>query len=60
MGDESAADGPVALKFLAHGMRPIARVDIIKDFVYAYSAEPHRARVEFEWRDDETRPAGLS
>ena len=45
MGDEFDADGPVRLKVLVHGTRPIARVDIIKDFGYVYSTEPrHRAR----------------
>ena len=56
MGDEFDADGPVRLKVLVHGTRPIARVDIIKDFVYVYSTEPNRQRVEFEWTDDETAP----
>jgi hypothetical protein len=60
MGDEFEADGPVRLRVLAHGTRPIARVDIIKDFAYVYSTEPRTQRVEFEWRDDATRPAGLS
>jgi hypothetical protein len=60
MGDEFDADGPVTLQVLAHGTGPIARVDIIKDFVYAYSTEPHAARVAFSWTDDESRPAGLS
>ena len=32
MGDEFDADGPVTLKVLVHGTRPIARIDIIKDF----------------------------
>ena len=45
MGDEFTADGPVRLEVLAHGTRPIARVDIIKDFVYVYSTEPNRPRV---------------
>ena len=62
MGDEfdAPAAGPVRLKVLVHGTRPIARVDVIKDFVYAYSTEPNRQRVEFEWTDDERRPRGLS
>lgn len=60
MGDEFRADGPVRLKVFVHGTRPIARVDIIKDFVYVYSTEPGRQRVEFEWKDDEKRPPGLS
>jgi hypothetical protein len=60
MGDEFTADDPVRLDILAHGTRPIARVDIIKDFVYVYSTEPNRPRVQFQWQDEETRPAGLS
>jgi hypothetical protein len=60
MGDEFDADGPVKLKVLVHGTRPIARVDVIKDFIYAYSTEPNRAKVEFEWTDGETRGPGLS
>jgi hypothetical protein len=60
MGDEFDADGPVRLKVLAHGTAPIARIDVIKDFVYVYSTEPHRARVEFSWTDEERRPPGLS
>ena len=60
MGDEFESDGPVRLKVLVHGTAPIARVDIIKDFVYVYSTEPHRDRVEFSWTDEEARPPGLS
>jgi hypothetical protein len=62
MGDEFDAPtaGPVTLRVLVHGTRPIARVDVIKDFVYAYSTEPNRPRVEFEWADHERRGAGLS
>ncbi len=60
MGDEFVADGPVRLKVLAHGTAPIARVDVIKDFVYVYTSEPHKPRVEFEWLDEEKRGPGLS
>ncbi len=60
MGDEFTADGPVRLKVMAHGTAPIARVDVIKDFVYVYSTEPKTARVEFEWLDEEKRGPGLS
>ena len=61
MGDEFNADGPVQLKVLVHGTGPIARVDIIKDFVYVYSTEPKTAagRVRVD-RRREARPAGLS
>ncbi len=57
MGDEFDADGPVQLKVLVHGTGPIARVDIIKDFTTRYSTEPHKEQVEFQWTDDEQRPA---
>jgi hypothetical protein len=61
MGDEFDANGPIELRVLAHGTRPIARVDIIKDFMYVYSTEPRQDRVEFTWTDAERdRPAGTS
>ena len=60
MGDEFDADGPVRLKVLVHGTRPVARVDVIKDFVYVFSTEPKGPRVEFQWTDEESRPAGTS
>jgi hypothetical protein len=60
MGDEFDADGPVRLKVLVHGTRPLARVDVIKDFVYVFSTEPKGSRVEFQWTDEESRPAGTS
>jgi hypothetical protein len=60
MGDEFTSDGPVRLKIMAHGTRPIAKVDVIKDFVYVYSTGPKNQHVEFEWTDDETRRAPVS
>jgi hypothetical protein len=61
MGDEFEATGSVELRVLAHGTRPIARLDIIKDFMYAYSTEPKQNHVEFTWTDAERdRPAGTS
>src|SRR5262249_24807696 len=60
MGDEFAADRPVSLRVFAHGTRPIARVDIIKDYVHVYTTEPNRERVEFTWTDNEKRAAGMS
>ena len=57
---DAPANSPIKLKVLVHGTRPIARVDVIKDFVYVYSTEPNRPRVEFEWADGESRPQGLS
>jgi hypothetical protein len=60
MGDEFRADGPVRIKVRAIGTRPIAKVDVIKDFKYVFSTEPSGAKVEFEWTDEEKRPPGLS
>jgi hypothetical protein len=60
MGDEFEAEGPVRLKVLVHGTRPITRIDIIKDFGHVYSTEPRTERVAFEWSDEEPRTAGLS
>jgi hypothetical protein len=62
MGDEftTPTGTPVKLQVYVHGTRPIARVDVIKDFVYAYSTEPKAQKVSFEWTDDEKRGAGLS
>jgi hypothetical protein len=61
MGDEFDATGPVTLKINAHGTGPIKRIDIVKDFVYAYSTEPKSDRVSFTWTDEERgRPAGLN
>jgi hypothetical protein len=60
MGDEFDAAGPVRLRILAHGTRPIARVDIIKDYVYVYTTEPRAARVQLEWTDEEKRTNALS
>lgn len=60
MGDEFDADGPVRLQVFAHGTRPIAKVDVIKDFTYVYSTEPKTEQVRFAWTDEEKRPPGLS
>jgi len=61
MGDEFDADGPVTLKVFVRGTTPLARVDIVKDFNYAYSTEPKKEQVEFQWTDlEQRRPPGLS
>ncbi len=43
MGDEFSAPlgTPITLSVMVHGTRPVARVDVIKDFVYVYSTEPN-------------------
>jgi hypothetical protein len=60
MGDEFNADGPVRIKVRAIGTRPIAKVDVIKDFKYVFSTEPNRPDVQFDWTDEEKRGPGLS
>jgi hypothetical protein len=61
MGDEFEVNGPVKLEVFVHGTKPVARVDIIKDFRYVYSTAPKQPQVAFQWTDDEpNRPAGLS
>jgi hypothetical protein len=60
MGDEFEVSGPLTLDIRVHGTRPIARLDIIKDFRYAYTTEPRKQQVELHWTDDEQHSPGLS
>lgn len=60
MGDEFETDGPATLEIMAHGTAPIARVDIVKDFVHVYSTEPKTERVKFQWTDTEDRVTPVS
>jgi len=61
MGDDFVHQGPEkpTLSVRVHGTAPLARVEVIKDFVYVYSIEPKRASVEFNWTDYDPRP-GMS
>jgi hypothetical protein len=61
MGDRFELDGGTKPKLAVriHGTAPIQRVDVIKDFVYAYSMEPKQPVVQFEWTDHDPQP-GLS
>jgi hypothetical protein len=63
MGDEvtfkRGAKPQPKLSVRIHGTAPLARVDVIKDFTFAYSAESKDAALEFDWTDPEPR-VGLS
>jgi hypothetical protein len=52
----------VTLKVIALGTAPVRRVEVIKDFHHAFSAEPNgrSPRVEFTWTDDEDVNRGPS
>ncbi len=39
-----------------HGTGPLERVDIIKDFVYAYTTAPEDSSTELDWTDPDPRP----
>jgi len=58
MGDEFVLRGrdKPAVSVRIHGTAPLARVDVIKDFVHVYSVEPKAAAVEFRWTDFDPRP----
>ncbi len=51
MGDAFTAAAAPELKVRLVGTAPFAKVHIIKDNQYVYSAEPRKATVEFTWRD---------
>ncbi|MBI3468390.1 MAG: hypothetical protein HY000_35765, partial [Planctomycetes bacterium] len=49
----------VTLTVTVHGTAALQRVDVIKDFVYAYTTESKEPTVRFDWTDPDPRP-GLS
>jgi hypothetical protein len=51
MGDAFATSAPPELEVKLTGTAPFAKVHIIKDNKYVYSAEPKKAQVEFTWKD---------
>ncbi|MBK5293429.1 MAG: hypothetical protein JJE04_17370 [Acidobacteriia bacterium] len=51
MGDEFRLSKPLPLKVKAHGPRPVARVDVIKDNQVIYTTEPKKQDVDFEFTD---------
>lgn len=51
MGDEFDSPQPPELNIKLAGTAPFAKVHIIKDNTYVYTAEPGTREVEFTWRD---------
>jgi hypothetical protein len=60
MGDVFATGTPPELQVKLIGTSPFAKVHIIKDNQYVYSAEPKKASVEFTWRDTATQSGKTS
>ncbi|MBL8174501.1 MAG: hypothetical protein JNK48_07525 [Bryobacterales bacterium] len=54
MGDAFTAAKAPEFRVKLEGTAPFAKVVIVKDNKYVYSAEPKRAKVEFTWRDGES------
>ncbi|MEZ5400020.1 MAG: hypothetical protein R2729_10160 [Bryobacteraceae bacterium] len=53
MGDQFESDGAVELDVKLEGAGPFAKVWIVKDGTYAYSAEPNQSKVSFRWKDND-------
>ena len=51
MGDAFSTSSPPELKVKLAGTGPFAKVQVIKDNKYVYTAEPKKAEVEFTWKD---------
>jgi hypothetical protein len=53
MGDEFSTADPPTLRVKLRGTSKIARVTIIRDGKYVYSASPDAQVVELSWRDNQ-------
>lgn len=60
MGDAFTSNKAPEFRVKLEGTAPFAKVVIVKDNKYVYSAEPKRAKVEFTWRDTESAPGKTS
>ncbi|MFN7936049.1 MAG: hypothetical protein U0R19_22150 [Bryobacteraceae bacterium] len=60
MGDAFSSNKAPEFKVKLEGTAPFAKVVIVKDNKYVYSAQPKRAKVEFTWRDTESAPGKTS
>lgn len=60
MGDAFTLNKAPEFRVKLEGTAPFAKVVIVKDNKYVYSAEPKRAKVEFTWRDRESAPGKTS
>ncbi|MCS7253471.1 MAG: hypothetical protein RMK18_07230 [Armatimonadota bacterium] len=56
MGDEFKTGQPPRLSIYVVGTAPIARVHIIKDFKYVFTAEPKTKEIKLDWVDKEAKP----
>lgn len=52
MGDEFTTKEPPKLEIYVVGTAPIAKVHIIKDFTYVYTAQPNKKEVKLTWMDN--------
>lgn len=52
MGEEFTVSEPPVIAVKLVGTAPLARVHIIKDGNYVYTAQPNTREVRFTWRDD--------
>lgn len=60
MGDEFEVVGAPKLDIVIRGTGPIAKLDIVKDSAYAYSAEPNQKEVKLSWQDNNARTGATS
>ncbi len=60
MGDQFETNAPPKIDVKLTGTAPFAKVVIIKDNKYVYSAEPKTAQVAFTWRDEKAEPGKQS
>jgi len=60
MGEEFTLEGEPVIEVKLWGTAPFARVHVIKDGAYVYTAEPGTAEVHFTWRDAAAEPGKVS
>jgi hypothetical protein len=53
MGDDFSTGDPPTLRVKLHGTSKFAKVIIIRDGKYVYSASPNTEDVDFSWRDNQ-------
>jgi hypothetical protein len=53
MGDAFDSEGPVELVVKLEGTAPFAKVWVVKDGAYVYSAQPNQSKLSFRWKDNE-------
>jgi hypothetical protein len=58
MGEEFSISGRPTLQIHAVGTGPIAKLDIVRNNNYVYSASPNRSALDLQWIDAERLPAG--